>query len=222
MSAGIIHYSDGVRLPGGVMAPVPSSPYCQGKLRKWCSACWLPPERSMRTLEEQSLISWRKPNLLASSWGRLNAIRRAVLLRLGCSCEDHHHQSQSTGHPFIHAQQLSSGESAAELQIVDQAVLEQLMEGLPCWTWEWVQCHCPMYLVAAITLADPSPCLPNNIRSRDSHWGLCDQLQHPAGSPCPHPHIHIWHPLSPLLSATLILHQFNLFILLWTTCGTSW
>ena len=49
---------------------------------------------------------------------------------------------------------LQPGDSNGEQRMLGQIVLEQFMEGLPTGTAEWVRCHRPTDLDAAITFAE--------------------------------------------------------------------
>ncbi|XP_051241575.1 uncharacterized protein LOC127355117 [Dicentrarchus labrax] len=105
--------------------------------------------------------------LPASSRGEFRNIKRAILDRMGFSPEDHRRRFRSatlgpSACPFVYAQQLKDaatrwlqpGGSVGERQMLEQVVLEQFVEGLPTRTAEWVRCHRPVDLEAAITLAE--------------------------------------------------------------------
>ncbi|XP_035523495.1 uncharacterized protein LOC118332359 [Morone saxatilis] len=105
--------------------------------------------------------------LPASSRGEFRNIKRAILDRMGFSPEDHRRRFRSAAlgpsdRPFVYAQQLKDaatrwlqpGGSAGERQMLEQVVLEQFVEGLPTGTAEWVRCHRPADLEAAVTLAE--------------------------------------------------------------------
>ncbi|XP_059202709.1 uncharacterized protein LOC131982144 [Centropristis striata] len=98
---------------------------------------------------------------------RFRDIKRAVLDRLGFSTEDQRRRFRGTklgpaDRPFVYAQQLKDaatrwlqpGSSAGEARLLETVVLEQFVEGLPTATSDWVRCHRPADLAAAITLAE--------------------------------------------------------------------
>ncbi|XP_059185737.1 uncharacterized protein LOC131968750 [Centropristis striata] len=98
---------------------------------------------------------------------RFGDIKRAVLDRLGFSAEDQRRRFRGTklgpaDRPFVYAQQLKDaatrwlqpGSSAGEARLLEAVVLEQFVEGLPTATSDWVRCHRPADLAAAITLAE--------------------------------------------------------------------
>ncbi|KAM9360126.1 uncharacterized protein ABDE67_000748 [Symphorus nematophorus] len=106
-------------------------------------------------------------SLPASSRGRFEEVKKAVLDRMGFTPEDHRRRFRlaklgPADRPFVFAQQLRDaatrwlqpGESAGEGRMLEQIVLEQFVEGLPTGTSEWVRCHRPVDLAAAIVLAE--------------------------------------------------------------------
>ncbi|XP_059195913.1 neurotrophin receptor-interacting factor homolog [Centropristis striata] len=101
------------------------------------------------------------------SRGQYGGIKRAILDRLGFSAEDRRRKFRAAklgpaDRPFVIAQQLKDaatrwlqpGDSAGEERLLEKVVLEQFMEGLPAATSDWVCCHHPADLAAAITLAE--------------------------------------------------------------------
>ncbi|KAM9717937.1 uncharacterized protein ACNS7B_021418 isoform 1-T1 [Menidia menidia] len=105
--------------------------------------------------------------LPAASRGRYPEVQRAVLDRLGLSAEDQRRRFREAqlgpdGRPFGFAQQLRDaatrwlqpGEAAGEQRLVEAVVLEQFVAGLPAATSDWVRCHRPAGLAAAVTLAE--------------------------------------------------------------------
>ncbi|KAM9752566.1 uncharacterized protein ACNS7B_009019 [Menidia menidia] len=105
--------------------------------------------------------------LPAASRGRYPEVKRAVLDRLGLSAEDQRRRFREAqlgpdGRPFAFAQQLRDaatrwlqpGDAAGEQRLVEAVVLEQFVAGLPAATSDWVRCHRPAGLAAAVTLAE--------------------------------------------------------------------
>ncbi|XP_051236284.1 uncharacterized protein LOC127352152 [Dicentrarchus labrax] len=105
--------------------------------------------------------------LPASARGEFRNVKRAILDRMGFSPEDHRRRFRSatlgsSDRPFVFAQQLKDaatrwlqpGGSSGERLMLELVVLEQFVEGLPTGTAEWVRCHRPVDLEAAITLAE--------------------------------------------------------------------
>ena len=100
--------------------------------------------------------------------------------RLGHTPEGHRRQLRELsydegGRPFIFAQQLREaarrwlqpGTQTAE-QVVERVVLEQFVAGLPASTGNWVQCHRPLTLDAAVVLAEDHLSLPRRARWEDN------------------------------------------------------
>ncbi|KAM9699281.1 uncharacterized protein ACNS7B_003496 isoform 1-T1 [Menidia menidia] len=121
--------------------------------------------------------------LPAASRGRFPEVRRAVLDRLGMSAEDQRRRFREAqlgpeGRPFSFAQQLRDaatrwlqpGEAAGEQRLVEAVVLEQFVAGLPASTADWVRCHRPADLAAAVTLAE-------------DHLAVVSLRQTPGGEP---------------------------------------
>ncbi|XP_051810353.1 zinc finger and SCAN domain-containing protein 29-like [Acanthochromis polyacanthus] len=94
-------------------------------------------------------------------------VRKAVLDRTGLSPEDHRRRFRGarlgTGErPFVFAQQVKDaatrwllpGETAGEIRLVEKMVVEQFIKGLPGETSNWVRCHRPADLGAAVMLAE--------------------------------------------------------------------
>ncbi|XP_034006684.1 uncharacterized protein LOC117498597 [Trematomus bernacchii] len=99
-------------------------------------------------------------------------LRKAILDRLGSTPEGHRRRFRAlpfedADRPFSYAQQLldaasrwlQPGVRSAE-EVVGQVALEQLIAGLPSSTANWVQCHRPANLEAAVVLAEDHLSLP--------------------------------------------------------------
>ncbi|KAI7796732.1 hypothetical protein IRJ41_005254, partial [Triplophysa rosa] len=100
-------------------------------------------------------------------------LKRAILQRVGRSPEEHRQRFRSlglgeSGRPFVMAHQLRdscrkwllAGKGDVE-DIIDRVVLEQFIARLPKRTAEWVQCHRPTSLDAAIHLAEDQMVVPS-------------------------------------------------------------
>ncbi|XP_056271048.1 uncharacterized protein LOC130194181 [Pseudoliparis swirei] len=94
-------------------------------------------------------------------------MRKAVMDRLGLTPEDHRRRFREAtmgpdDRPFAYAQRLRDaatrwlqpGSTEGAQAVVEKAVVERFMEGLPTRTAEWVRCHGPTSLEAAITRAE--------------------------------------------------------------------
>ncbi|KAM9719837.1 uncharacterized protein ACNS7B_020492 [Menidia menidia] len=140
-----------------------------GAFEATAAACgWPEEEWAVRLLPLLSgLAQTAALSLPASSRGRFREVKRAVLDRLGLSAEDHRRRFRGAqlgpeDRPFTYAQQLKDaatrwlqpGEAAGEQRLVEAVVLEQYVAGLPAATSDWVRCHRPADLAAAITLAE--------------------------------------------------------------------
>ncbi|XP_056277635.1 uncharacterized protein LOC130198493 [Pseudoliparis swirei] len=95
------------------------------------------------------------------------AVRKAVIDRLGLTPQDHQRRFREAtlgpkDRPFTYAHQLKDaatrwlqpGNSGGAQAAVEKVVREQFVEGLPTGTAEWVRCHGPTSLEAAIALAE--------------------------------------------------------------------
>ena len=107
-------------------------------------------------------------------------LKKAILDRLGHTPEGHRRRLRGLsydegGRPFVFAQQLREaarrwlqpGALTAE-QVVERVVLEQFVAGLPSSTGNWVQCHRPLTLDAAVVLAEDHLSLPRRARWEDT------------------------------------------------------
>ncbi|XP_064205608.1 uncharacterized protein LOC135262523 [Anguilla rostrata] len=93
-------------------------------------------------------------------------LKKAVLDRLGYSPEEHRRRFRETAlagedRPFAYAQRLLDmarrwlrPEIRSADEVVELVALERFIDGLPAETANWVRCHRPTGLAAAVTLAE--------------------------------------------------------------------
>ncbi|XP_064175955.1 uncharacterized protein LOC135246428, partial [Anguilla rostrata] len=93
-------------------------------------------------------------------------LKKAVLDRLGYSPEEHRRRFRETAlaredRPFAYAQRLLDmarrwlrPELRSADEVVELVALERFIDGLPAETANWVRCHRPTGLAAAVTLAE--------------------------------------------------------------------
>ncbi|XP_073331909.1 uncharacterized protein [Pagrus major] len=138
-------------------------------------------------------------------------IKRAILDRLGFSPEDHRRRFRGARlgpaeRPFVFAQQLKDaatrwlqpGDSAGEVRLVDQIVLEQFTEGLPAATSDWVHCHRPVDLTTAITLAEDHLAVLSRARAQEDRPAApARPTPAPRRRPAPDTHTHTHTPARP-------------------------
>ncbi|KAK5861614.1 hypothetical protein PBY51_022996 [Eleginops maclovinus] len=133
-------------------------------------------------------------SLPASDRHEYKQLRRAILDRLGSTPEGHRRRLRAlpfedAGRPFSYAKQLldaarrwlQPGMRSAE-DVMEQVALEQFVAGLPSSTANWVQCHRPASLEAAVVLAEDHLSLPRRSMKEEPRQPVV-----PAGRPVPAP-----------------------------------
>ncbi|KAK5852452.1 hypothetical protein PBY51_023920 [Eleginops maclovinus] len=133
-------------------------------------------------------------SLPASDRHEYKQLRRAILDRLGSTPEGHRRRFRAlpfedAGRPFSYAKQLldaarrwlQPGMRSAE-DVMEQVALEQFVAGLPSSTANWVQCHRPASLEAAVVLAEDHLSLPRRSMKEEPRQPVV-----PADRPVPAP-----------------------------------
>ncbi|KAK5863018.1 hypothetical protein PBY51_000081 [Eleginops maclovinus] len=133
-------------------------------------------------------------SLPASDRHEYKQLRRAILDRLGSTPEGHRRRFRAlpfedAGRPFSYAKQLldaarrwlQPGMRSAE-DVMEQVALEQFVAGLPSSMANWVHCHRPASLEAAVVLAEDHLSLPRRSMKEEPRQPVV-----PAGRPVPAP-----------------------------------
>nr|XP_043887672.1 uncharacterized protein LOC122773229 [Solea senegalensis]XP_043891582.1 uncharacterized protein LOC122775615 [Solea senegalensis] len=176
-------------------------------------ACgWPEEERALRLLPLLTGVAQLAAHSLpAAARHDYTQLRRVILDRLGSTSEGHRRRFrglsfEEAGRPFAYAQQLldaarrwlQPGTHSAE-DVVGQVALEQFIAGLPSSTANWVQCHRPANIEAAIVLAEDHLSLPRRSMREETRPATipasrptpAPRRRFPAASaPTPHPRTH--------------------------------